>query len=145
MDNSLTDQKALFEGVVYNEAGEPVTVTYIGGSAHYAIPDGGFLRHVEANVIDDAVLANIKSQITAHQDLVIRGVLQIMGKDDLFTKAAVEASIRNMEQSIRQSDPRQWLPWLRYMGFRVIVNVHGEVIELVYPQQDDEPGDDDDS
>jgi len=121
----------------------PAQVVNIGGIAHYAIPDNGFLRHVEAYIIDNAVLANIKSQITANEDMVIRGVLQMMGKDDLFTKAAVAASINNMEQSIRQSDPSQWLPWLRYLGFRVIVNVHGEVVELIYPQQENESGDDD--
>jgi hypothetical protein len=138
MENPLVEQKALFEGLVYNEPGEAVAVVYVGEEAHYAIPDDGFLRHVECSVIDNEVLASIKAQITANQDLVIRGVLQMMGKDDIFSKAAVEASIRNMEQNIRQSDPRQWLPWLRYLGFRIIVNVHGEVVELIYPSQPDE-------
>jgi hypothetical protein len=98
---------------------------------------------VEASTIDSKVLASIKGQITANQDQVIRGVLEMMGKDDLFSKAAVESSIINMEQNIRQSDPSQWLPWLRFMGFRVIVNVHGEVVELTYPTQtasDDDEG-----
>ncbi|MHB9034516.1 MAG: hypothetical protein ACYC6L_15900 [Anaerolineae bacterium] len=135
MENPIVEQKALFEGLVYNEAGEAAQAVYIGGIAHYAIPDDGFLRHVEASIIDNAVLASIKEQITANQDLVIRGVLQMMGKDDLFSKAAIEASIRNMEQNIRQSNPDQWLPWLRFMGFRVVVNVHGEVVELIYPTQ----------
>lgn len=142
MGNPLVDQKALFEGLVYNETGEAVSVVYIGGEAHYAIPDDGFLRHVECAAIDNQVLDNIKAQITANQDMVIRGVLQMMGKDDIFSKAAIEASIRNMEQNIRQSDPSQWLPWLRFMGFRIVVNVHGEVVELVYPTQpDDDEGD----
>lgn len=144
MENPLVDQQALFAGLVYNEAGEPAEAVTIGGVAHYAIPDNGFLRHVEAAIIDNTVLSSIKSQITANQDLVIRGVLQMMGKDDLFSKAAVEASINNMEENIRQSDPGQWLPWLRLMGFRVVVNVHGEVVELVYPEQNSpEEGDGD--
>jgi hypothetical protein len=135
LDKQLVEQQALFEGLVYNETGQAAQVVWIGGVAHYAIPDDGFLRHVEAASIDSKVLASIKSQITANQDQVIRGVLEMMGKDDLFSKAAVESSILNMEQNIRQSDPSQWLPWLRFMGFRVVVNVHGEVVELNYPTQ----------
>ena len=46
-DNQVLSQ-ALFRGLVYNEQGEPAEVAYIGGVAHYAIPDDGFLRHVEA-------------------------------------------------------------------------------------------------
>jgi hypothetical protein len=144
LDKHQVDQQALFEGLVYNECGQTAQVVRIGGVAHYAIPDDGFLRHVEAAGIDGKVLESIKSQITTNQDLVIRGVLEMMGKDDLFTKAAVESSIMNMEQNIRQSDPSQWLPWLRFMGFRVVVNVHGEIVELMYPTQAESEGDEGD-
>jgi len=130
--------QALFAGLVYNEAGQPAEVAYIGGVAHYAIPDDGFRRHVEASRIDDAVIAQIKAQIVSNQEDVVRGMMQMMGKDDLFTKAAIDASIRNMEENIRQSDASQWLPWLRLMGFRVVVNVHGDLVEVIYPTQTDE-------
>ena len=132
--------QALFAGLVYNEQGQPAEVVYIGGVAHYAIPDDGFRRHVEASRIDDVVIAQIKAQIVSNQDDVVRGIMQMMGKEDLFTKAAIDASIRNMEQSIRQSDSNQWLPWLRLMGFRVVVNVHGDVVQVLYPSQADEDG-----
>ncbi len=114
---------------------------YVGGWAHYAIPDNGFLRHVEAVTVDNAVLATIKEQITSMQDEVVRGMLAMFGKDDIFTKAAIDASIRNLETNVRRSDPNQWLPWLRLFGFRIIVNVHGEVVRLIYPEQP--PGGDD--
>ena len=140
MANQTIEAQALFAGLVYNEEGQPAEVTYIGGVAHYAIPDDGFMRHVEASRIDGAVIAQIKAQITSNQEEVVRGMMQMMGKDDLFTKAAIDASIRNMEQNIRQSDSNQWLPWLRLMGFRVVVNVHGEVVQVMYPSQADEDG-----
>jgi hypothetical protein len=140
MVNQTIEAQALFAGLVYNEQGLPAEVNYIGGVAHYAIPDDGFMRHVEAAHIDDTVIAHIKAQITSSQDQVVRGMMQMMGKDDLFTKAAIDASIRNMEQNIRQSDSNQWLPWLRLMGFRVIVNLHGQVVQVIYPTQTDEDG-----
>ena len=134
LDETIRRQ-ALFPGLVYNEVGERAEVVFIGGVAHYAIPDAGFLRHVEAYKVDRVVIAHLKEQITSMQDQVVRGMLQMLGKDDIFTKAAIDASIRNLEQNIRQSDPSRWVPWLRLFGFRVVVNVHGEVVEIMYPSQ----------
>ena len=133
VSDEATEHKALFPGLVYNEMGEPAEVTHIGGVAHYAIPDGDFMRHVEADKVDNAIIATFKEQITSMQDQVVRGVLELLGKDDIFTKAAIDASIRNMENSFRQGDPNQWVPSLRLLGFRVVTNVHGEVVEIIQP------------
>jgi len=138
MVHEATARQALFPGLVYNEAGEPAEVAYIGGVAHYAIPDAGFMRHVEAYQIDSAVIAHLKEQITSMQEEVVRGMLQLLQKDDIFTKAALDASIRNLEQNIRQGDPNQWVPWLKLFGFRIVVDVHGEIVEIIYPQQPEE-------
>ena len=135
MLDQVTQNQALFPGLVYNEAGEQAQVVYVGGVAHYAIPDEGFLRHVEADKIDGAVIAHMKEQITSMQDYVVRGMLEALGKDDIFTKAAIDHSIQNLEENIRQSDPDQWVPWLRIFGFRVVVNVHGDVVQIIYPSQ----------
>lgn len=136
--NQTTESRPLFPGLVYNEAGEPAQVAYIGGVAHYAIPDDGFLRHVEASAIDSVIVGLLKEQVTSRQSEVVDGMLQLLGKNDLFTKAAIDVSIRHLEEGIRQSDPDQWIPWLRLYGFRIVVNVHGEVVEILYPTQ---PGD----
>ena len=125
--------RAMFPGLVYNEEGERAEVVYIGGIAHYAIPDQGFVRHVEARRVDDVVIAQLKEQITSMQDEVVVGILQMLGKHDLFTKAAIDASIRNLDKSIRQTDPNQWAPMLQLMGFRIVVDIHGEVVEVIYP------------
>jgi len=137
MFDEALQRRALFPSLVFNEAGEPARVVDIGGVAHYAIPDDGFLRHVEALKVDSVVIARMKEQITSMQDDVVRGLLKLLGKDDIFTKAAIDYSIQNLEENIRQSDPDQWVPWLRLFGFRVVVNVHGEVVNLIYPHQPD--------
>jgi hypothetical protein len=128
--------QALFGGLISNEAGEPVEVTTIGEEAFYVIPDGDFRRHVEAATVDDAVLAQIKEQIDGAQDLIIEGVLDFIGKDDLFTKASVDLALRNFEEGFRSADPEQWKPWLGALGLKVIVNVHGEVVQIDYPSQE---------
>ena len=104
------------------------------------IPDGDFRRHVEAAVVDDAVLAQLREQITSQQDLVTQGVLDFLGKDDLFTKASIDLALKNFEQGFRQADPEQWKPMLGLMGFRVIVNIHGEVVRVDYPTQEIDEG-----
>lgn len=138
-EEALT-RKALFPGLVYNEQGQPAEVAYIGGVAHYAIPDDGFLRHVEAWAVDRVVIAALKEQISSVKDELVLAILQMLGKEDIFTKAALEASIRNLEHNLVHGDPNQWAPWLKLMGFRIVVNVHGEVVEIIFPGQ---PGEDD--
>jgi hypothetical protein len=129
-------EQALFGGLISNQVGEPVEVTTIGGEAFYVIPDEGFRRHVEAAVVDDAVLAQLKEQIDGAQDLIIEGVLDFIGQDDLFTKASVDLALQNFEEGFRSADPEQWKPWLGALGLKVIVNVHGEVIQIDYPAQE---------
>ena len=128
--------QALFGGLISNEFDEPVEVTIIGGEAFYVIPDEGFRRHVEAVTVDDAVLAQIKEQIDGSQDLIIQGVLDYIGQDDLFTKASVDLALRNFEEGFRSADPEQWKPWLGALGLKVIVNVHGQVVRIEYPTQE---------
>jgi hypothetical protein len=129
-------RQALFSGLISNEEGEAVEVAYLGDEAFYVIPDGDFRRHVEAIVVDEAVLAQMRAQIDGAEDLLVEGVLDFIGKDDLFTKASVDLALQNFEQGFRQADPEQWKPWLGALGFRVIVNIHGQVVQVDYPTQE---------
>lgn len=138
VSDEALQRQALFPGLVYNEEGERADVVHIGDVAHYAIPDGGFLRHVEAKTIDSVVIAHLKEQITSMQDQVVRGMLEVLGKDDLFTKAAIDVSINNLEDNIRRGNPEQWVPWLRLFGFRIVADVHGQVVDIVYPTSPEE-------
>jgi hypothetical protein len=128
-------KQALFGGLISNEAGQPVEVAYLGDEAFYVIPDGDFRRHVEALYVDEQVLAELRERMSGMEDLVVEGVLDFLGKDDLFTKASIDMALKNFESGFRQADPEQWKPWLGMMGFRIVVNVHGEVVEVEYPEQ----------
>ncbi len=125
---------ARFPGLVYNQQGEPASVVRVGDADHYAIPAGDFWRHVEAPVVDEAVIEDLIQRIGPMREEMVHGMLTLMGKDDLFTKAALEASVRNLGQLIREGDPQEWVPWLKMAGFRIIVDVHGKVIEINYPE-----------
>ena len=133
-------QQAIFAGLISNEDEDPVDVTYVGGEAFYVIPDGDFKRHVEAAKVDDEIITILREQMEGRQDLIVDGVLKFLGKEDLFTKASIDMALKNFDQAFRHADPQQWKPWLGMMGFRVIVNVHGEIVRVESPEQEiDEP------
>jgi hypothetical protein len=130
------ERQALFAGLIQNEDGEPVDVTYLGGEAFYVIPDGEFRRHVEAARVDEKVLCLLREQFEGIEDQIAAAVMQFLGKEDLFTKASIDMALKNFDQSFRRADPEQWKPWLGMLGFRVIVNVHGEVVRVESPEQE---------
>ncbi len=136
MDEPL-HPNALFEGLVFDEAGRPVRTTQVGGNAYYVVDADGFDRHVESASIDHEVLEWIKEQVLANRDEVTRGMLAMLGKDDLFTKAMVDSSINNLDQMQVQALPEDMRAWLGMLGFRIVVNLHGEIVNLEMPAAPD--------
>jgi len=132
-------RQALFAGLVFNEQDEPAEVVYIGAVPHYVILDDGFRRHVEAEMVDRQVIQWLRQQILSNRDLVTQEMLAMLGKDDLFTKAMIDASIQNMDRYtdllLEQGLPEDTRAWLGMLGFKVVVNVHGEVVRLDAPAQ----------
>jgi hypothetical protein len=129
---------AFFEGLVQDEEGHAVEVVVVGEEAFYIVPDAGFRRHIAARQVDQQVLRILRSEIEAHRDLAVNSALQMLGRDDLFTKAAVDASIKNMDQVVDQSLPDEAKSWLGMLGFRIIINLHGDIVRVNMPGQIDE-------
>lgn len=128
---------AVFAGLIVDEVNAPVNVTYVGGAPHYVVDDAGFLRHIPSEKIDRHVLAVMQEGVLENREVVVQGMLQYLGKDDLFTKAAVDASIGQMPENVKTlldtglpEDARQWLG---LMGLRVVINIHGDVLDVVMP------------
>mgnify|MGYP003600066120 CR=1 FL=1 len=132
-------QQAMFDGLVYDEFDNPVTTTVIGGEAQYVVDDDGFRRHIDADLVDRQVVAFFLEQLQQNRDLAVQQALQMLGSDDLLTKAAVDASLRNinMDQVMAQGVPAQARDMLGMLGFRVVINVHGDVVRLDQPSAPD--------
>lgn len=128
-------RQALFSGLVFDEQGTPLETTHVGGEAFYVIDDDGFHRHIDSEEIDRQVLGVFIQQLEENKELAVEQALQFLGRDDLFTKAAIDASMRNidMNQIIQQGIPEQARNMLGMLGFRIVVNVHGEVVGLDQP------------
>lgn len=127
---------ALFSGLVQDEWGKPVDVVLVGDVPHYVIDDAGFRRHVEAATVDRQVIEKLRDEFMAHREMATEAMLQMLGKDDLFTKAMIDASIKNMDQILQQGLPDDARTWLAMLGFRVVIDVHGQVLELEMPEQE---------
>ena len=136
MGPSLGRRQALFAGLVFNEEEEPAEVVYVGDKPNYVILDDGFRRHVDSEYVDRQVLRWLQEQIFANRELVTEGMLSMLGKDDLFTKAMIDASIQQMDQLIEQGLPDDARTWLGMFGFRIIVDIHGDVVRIDLPAQD---------
>ena len=127
--------QALFAGLVYDEQERLVPTTWIGSEASYVVDDDGFLRHIEAEQVDRQVVAFFLEQIRNNKEMAVQQALGMLGKDDIFTKAALDSSIdmANVEQVLQQGIPTQARDMLGMMGFRIIINLHGEVIDMRQP------------
>ena len=134
MDDS-PPRSALFSGLIQDENGNPVDDVLVGNVPNYVVEDAGFRRHVESEAVDRQVIGMLREQFLAHRDIATEAMLQMLGKDDLFTKAMIDASIKNMDQVLNQGLPDGARAWLGMLGFRVIVDTHGQVVRLEMPEQ----------
>ena len=130
-------RQALFAGLVFNEQDQAAEVVYVGDEPNYVILDGDFRRHVASEHIDRQVLGWLREQIMASQDLVTEGIMEMLGREDLFTKAMIDSSIQNMDQVLDQGLPEDARTWLGMFGFRVIVDIHGDLVRVELPAQED--------
>jgi hypothetical protein len=128
-------RSALFSGLIQDEDGNPVDAVMVGDVPNYVVEDAGFRRHVESEAVDLQVIGMLREQFMAHRDIATEAMLQMLGKDDLFTKAMIDASIKNMDQVLDQGLPDGARAWLGMLGFRVIVDTHGQVVRLDMPEQ----------
>lgn len=128
-------RQAMFSGLIYDEHENPVATVVVGGEAQYVVDDDGFMRHVDSEQIDRQILAFFLEQLDQNKDMAVEQAMEMMGQDDLLTKAAIDDSIRNIsaDQIIAQGVPAQAREMLGFLGFRVVINIHGEVVRMDQP------------
>ena len=130
-------QRALFEGLVADTEGQSVATGVVGGEAQYVVEDGGFKFHIPAERVDREVLTQLREQIMDNQAAVTEGAMKMLGKEDLFTKAMIDSSLKNMDehfsQLIEQGLPAEARAYLGMLGFRIVLNYHGEIVSLEQP------------
>lgn len=125
---------ALFGGLVFDEYGNQLVVGAIGSEPAYVINDAGFLRHIPAEQIDRVVLQEIKKLIQGNESFLSEQAAKMMGAEDLFSRAIIENQLKHIDKQFdllfEVGIPEDMRSYLGMTGFKVIVDYHGEVLEV---------------
>jgi hypothetical protein len=142
---SLT-AKAIFEGLVYDEYDNPVETGWIGSEPCYIVDDQGFKRHIPAEEVDRQVWDFMQGQIEGKEDMLSEQAAKMLGQDDIFTMAAIQNQLKNLDGQFDQLKvagiPEESRLYMGMIGFRIIISIHGEVLEVVQPGMVDNSGED---
>ena len=129
--------KPLFQGLIFDENDQPVDVAVVGNEPCYVVNDAGFHRHIPAEGVDRQVLLTMGKLVQGHEDELADQTAKMLGQDDIFSKALIENQLKNMEQQfeavLNTGIPDEGRAYMGMMGFRVKINVHGEVLEVNQP------------
>jgi len=100
------------------------------------INDNGFLRHVPSKPIDLEILKSFGNQIEGNEKLIADQATKMLGQEDLFTRAIVEAQLKNLDKQyeliLNTGLPEETRVYLGMMGFRVTLDIHGEILKIEY-------------
>ena len=130
-------RKALFAGLVLDEFGNPAETALVGDEPCYVVDDAGFRRHIPAEQVDKQVLGQIADLMKGSEDLISEQTAKMLGQEDVFTKAAIEQQLKNIDKQFDQlmqaGIPEDMRAYLGMMGFKVTINMHGEVLDIDQP------------
>ncbi len=130
-------KKILFQGLVYDEYDNPVETAYVGDEPCYVVDDAGFRRHIPTEQVDRQVLESMREMITGHEDILSEQAAKMLGQDDIFTRAMIETQLKQMDEQFERifevGIPEESIAYMGMTGFRIKINIHGEVIDLHQP------------
>jgi hypothetical protein len=130
-------KRALFEGLVFDEQGEPAAVKYVGDEPCYVVDDAGFMRHIPSEQVDRQVLGLMREMITGHEGAISEQTAKMLGQEDIFTRAMIESQLKNIDQQFdalfEAGIPEEGRAYMGMMGFHITINVHGEVVDVEQP------------
>ncbi len=130
-------RQPLFAGLVVDEFDRRVDTAFVGDEPCYVVDDGGFHRHIPSEQVDRVVLTQIADLMKGSEDLISEQTAKMLGQEDVFTKAAIEQQLRNIDKQFDQlmqvGIPEDMRAYLGMMGFKVVINMHGEVLKVEQP------------
>ncbi len=130
-------KQPLFAGLVVDESDRLAETAFVGEEPCYVVDDYGFRRHIPAAQVDRVVLSQIAGLMKGSEDLISEQTAKMLGQEDVFTKAAIEQQLKNIdkqfEQLMQAGIPEDMRAYLGMVGFKIVINVHGEVLKVEQP------------
>ena len=129
--------KPLFEGLVFDELNQPVEVAYVGNEPCYVVDDAGFRRHIPTEQVDRQVLEHMRELIEGHEGIISDQAAKMLGQEDIFSRAFIESQLKNIDNQFdtlfEAGIPEEGRAYMGMIGFRITINVHGEVLDINQP------------
>ena len=130
-------KQAVFNGLVFDENDHPVEVVYVGDEPCYVVEDAGFRRHIPSEDVDRQVIQAMAESIEGHEDLLSEQAGKLIGSEDPFSIAAIQQQLKNLDRQlenlIQAGLPEDMRAYLGMMGFRIKIDLHGQVLEVNQP------------
>lgn len=127
-----------------DENGNVAETAFVGGEPCYVVDDAGFHRHIPSEQVDRVVLGEIAGMMKGSEEYLSEQTAKMIGQEDPFTKAMLENQIKNIDkqfdQLLQTGIPEDMRLYLGMVGFRVVINVHGEVVRVEQPSAPSEDG-----
>jgi hypothetical protein len=128
---------AVFAGLVVDENDQAVDSTEVGGEPFYVVDDAGFKRHIPAAQIDRQVLQHMQDMMKGSEGMISEQAAKMLGQEDIFSKAMIELQLKNIDQQfetlMQQGIPEAGRTYLGMLGFKIVINLHGEVLRIEQP------------
>ena len=139
-------RQPLFSGLVVDELDQPAGIALVGDEPCYVVNDNGFKRHIPSEQVDRKVLEMMRTQISGNEGLLSEQAAKMLGTDDIFSKALLENQLKNIgkqfDSLIEMGIPEESRAFMGMSGFKVVINVHGEVVRLDQSAAADDGGED---
>jgi hypothetical protein len=127
----------LFAGLIFDESDNPVEVAFVGDEPFYVVDDAGFRRHIPSEQVDRQVLESMRELIDGHEGILSEQTAKMLGQEDIFTRAMIESQLKNIDQQFdalfEAGIPEEGRAYMGMMGFRITINIHGDVTQVDQP------------
>jgi hypothetical protein len=138
-------RQPLFAGLVLDESGNLAESAMVGDEPCYVVDDTGFRRHIPSEQVDRQVLNQLAEMMKGSEEFLSEQTAKMLGQEDVFTRAAIQQQLKNIDkqfdQLLQAGLPEDMRAYLGMMGFKIIINVHGEVLRVEQPGAIGDEGD----
>ena len=137
-------RQPLFAGLVVDERDRAAESALVGDEPCYVVDDAGFRRHIPSAQVDRQVLAQMQEMMKGSEGFISEKTAKMLGQDDIFTKAMIEQQLKNMDRQfdalLQQGIPEEGRAYLGMLGFKIVIDYHGQVVRIEQPAAADDEG-----
>ncbi|HET6821011.1 MAG TPA: hypothetical protein VFH34_00105, partial [Anaerolineales bacterium] len=87
--------------------------------------------------VDRQVLDQMAEMMKGSEDFLSEQTAKMLGQEDVFTKAAIQQQLKNIDKQfdhlLQLGLPEDVRNYLGMMGFKIIINVHGQIVRVEQP------------